>query len=131
MGRGPLNRIFLIRQTSGCRPLLPGRCPGNDSRSNPTIHPDDLAVFWWPENRSCRKNCKELKEVKLMDLAYFTMPLHPASRPFGETLQEDREAFLYADELGFTEAYMGEHVTDIYEPIPNSMLFLASIAYDT
>jgi alkanesulfonate monooxygenase SsuD/methylene tetrahydromethanopterin reductase-like flavin-dependent oxidoreductase (luciferase family) len=66
-----------------------------------------------------------------MDLAYFTMPLHPASRPFGETLQEDREAFLYADELGFTEAYMGEHVTDIYEPVPNSMLFLASIAYDT
>ena len=66
-----------------------------------------------------------------MDLAYFTMPLHPANRPFGETLQEDREAFLYADELGFTEAYMGEHVTDIYEPVPNSMLFLASIAYDT
>ena len=66
-----------------------------------------------------------------MDLAYFTMPLHPASRTFGETLQEDREAFLYADELGFTEAYMGEHVTDIYEPVPNSMLFLASIAYDT
>ena len=66
-----------------------------------------------------------------MDLAYFTMPLHPAGRTFGETLQEDREAFLYADELGFTEAYMGEHVTDIYEPVPNSMLFLASIAYDT
>lgn len=66
-----------------------------------------------------------------MDLAYFTMPLHPASRPFAETLREDREAFLLADKLGYTEAYMGEHVTDRYEPIPNSMLFLASIAYET
>lgn len=66
-----------------------------------------------------------------MELAYFTMPLHPASRPFTETLREDREAFLYAEELGFSEAYMGEHVTDIYEPVPNSMMFLASIAYET
>jgi alkanesulfonate monooxygenase SsuD/methylene tetrahydromethanopterin reductase-like flavin-dependent oxidoreductase (luciferase family) len=66
-----------------------------------------------------------------MDLAYFTMPLHPETRPFAETLREDREAFLLADELGFTEAYMGEHVTDTFEPIPNSMMFLASIAYET
>ncbi len=33
-----------------------------------------------------------------MDLAYFTMPLHPETRPFAETLREDREAFLFADE---------------------------------
>lgn len=66
-----------------------------------------------------------------MDLAYFTMPLHPETRPFVETLHEDREAFLFADKLGYTEAYMGEHVTDTFEPVPNSMLFLASIAYET
>jgi alkanesulfonate monooxygenase SsuD/methylene tetrahydromethanopterin reductase-like flavin-dependent oxidoreductase (luciferase family) len=66
-----------------------------------------------------------------MDLAYFTMPLHPATRPFVDTLREDREAFLLADKLGFTEAYMGEHVTDTFEPVPNSMMFLASIAYET
>jgi alkanesulfonate monooxygenase SsuD/methylene tetrahydromethanopterin reductase-like flavin-dependent oxidoreductase (luciferase family) len=66
-----------------------------------------------------------------MDLAYFTMPLHPATRSLGEVLREDREAFLLADNLGFTEAFMGEHVTDIYEPIPNCMMFLASIAYET
>ena len=66
-----------------------------------------------------------------MDLAYFTMPLHPASRPFAEVLREDREAFLFAEKLGYSEAYMGEHVTDSFEPVPNSMLFLASIAYET
>ena len=66
-----------------------------------------------------------------MDLAYFTMPLHPDNRPLVETLREDREAFILAEKLGFTEAYMGEHVTDTFEPIPNSMIFLASIAYET
>lgn len=66
-----------------------------------------------------------------MDLAYFTMPLHPDSRPLVDTLREDREAFLFADKLGFSEAYMGEHVTDTFEPVPNSMMFLASIAYET
>jgi alkanesulfonate monooxygenase SsuD/methylene tetrahydromethanopterin reductase-like flavin-dependent oxidoreductase (luciferase family) len=65
-----------------------------------------------------------------MHLAYFTMPLHPASRPFVDTLREDREAFLLADALGFTEAYMGEHVTDAVEPVPNSMMFLAWVAAD-
>jgi len=66
-----------------------------------------------------------------MDLAYFTMPLHPETRPFAETLREDREAFILADKLGYTEAYMGEHVTDTFEPVPNSMMFLSSIAYET
>ena len=34
-----------------------------------------------------------------MDLAYFTMPLHPETRPFTQTLREDREAFLFADSV--------------------------------
>jgi alkanesulfonate monooxygenase SsuD/methylene tetrahydromethanopterin reductase-like flavin-dependent oxidoreductase (luciferase family) len=66
-----------------------------------------------------------------MDLAYFTMPLHPLERPFVDTLREDREAFLLADRLGFAEAYMGEHVTDAIEPVPNSMMFLAWVAAET
>lgn len=65
-----------------------------------------------------------------MKLGFFTMPLHPAERPFSETLREDREAFIFADELGFSEAYMGEHVTDLYEPVPNSMMYIAWVAND-
>jgi alkanesulfonate monooxygenase SsuD/methylene tetrahydromethanopterin reductase-like flavin-dependent oxidoreductase (luciferase family) len=65
-----------------------------------------------------------------MKLGFFTMPLHPADRPFSETLREDREAFIFADQLGFSEAYMGEHVTDLYEPVPNSMMYIAWIAND-
>jgi alkanesulfonate monooxygenase SsuD/methylene tetrahydromethanopterin reductase-like flavin-dependent oxidoreductase (luciferase family) len=65
-----------------------------------------------------------------MKLGFFTMPLHPADRPFAQTLQEDREAFILADRLGFSEAYMGEHVTDLYEPVPNSMMYIAWVAND-
>ena len=66
-----------------------------------------------------------------MDLGFFTMPLHPMSRRYPDTLREDREAIILADELGFTEAFVGEHVTDLSEPISSSLLFLASLASDT
>ena len=48
-----------------------------------------------------------------MKLGFFTMPIHPLDKDWRVSLREDREAFVLADELGFTEAYVGEHVTDI------------------
>ena len=45
-----------------------------------------------------------------MKLGFFTMPIHPLEKDWRLSLKEDREAFLLADELGFTEAYVGEHV---------------------
>src|SRR5204863_867019 len=42
-----------------------------------------------------------------------------------------RAAFLLADELGFTEAYVGEHVTDRAENITSGIAFLAWIAAAT
>jgi len=52
-----------------------------------------------------------------MDLGFFTMPIHPVHKDWRQCLREDREAFLLADELGFTEGYVGEHVTDSAEQI--------------
>ena len=66
-----------------------------------------------------------------MKLGFFTMPMHPPGRNYTQTLKEDREAFLLADELGFTEAFIGEHVADICESIPSSLAFIASIAHAT
>jgi alkanesulfonate monooxygenase SsuD/methylene tetrahydromethanopterin reductase-like flavin-dependent oxidoreductase (luciferase family) len=63
-----------------------------------------------------------------MDLGYFTMPLHPPGRDYLQTLREDREAIVLADKLGFTEAFVGEHVTDRAEPVTDSCVFLASLA---
>jgi alkanesulfonate monooxygenase SsuD/methylene tetrahydromethanopterin reductase-like flavin-dependent oxidoreductase (luciferase family) len=59
------------------------------------------------------------------------MPLHPPGRKPAETLAEDREAILLADRLGFCEAYVGEHVTDLAENVTSCLMFLASVAHET
>lgn len=66
-----------------------------------------------------------------MNLGFFTMPIHPLDKDWRQSLAEDREAFLLADELGFTEAYVGEHVTDKAENITSCVTFLAWIAAAT
>ncbi len=66
-----------------------------------------------------------------MKLGFFTMPVHRLDRDYTEVLQEDREAIILADRCGYSEAYVGEHVTDEAESITNSMLFLASLISDT
>ncbi|NKB29206.1 MAG: LLM class flavin-dependent oxidoreductase [Rhodobacteraceae bacterium] len=63
-----------------------------------------------------------------MDLGFFTMPIHPLGKDWRTSLAEDREAFLLADELGFTEGYVGEHVTDQAEQITSCTMFIASLA---
>src|SRR6201986_1030461 len=70
-------------------------------------------------------------EPPAMKLGFFTMPIHPVEKDWRQSLQEDREAFLLADELGFTEGYVGEHVTDQAENITSSVAFLAWIAAAT
>src|SRR5438034_8015989 len=62
-----------------------------------------------------------------MRLGYFTMPVHPMHRDWVATLKEDREAVILADQLGFYDAFMGEHLTDACETITNSMMFQASL----
>jgi alkanesulfonate monooxygenase SsuD/methylene tetrahydromethanopterin reductase-like flavin-dependent oxidoreductase (luciferase family) len=59
------------------------------------------------------------------------MPLHPKGRPWAETLHEDRAAIVLADRLGFHDAFIGEHLTDVHENVTNSLLFLASVMSDT
>ena len=66
-----------------------------------------------------------------MKLGFFTMPIHPLTKDWRQSLREDREAFLLADELGFTEAYVGEHVTDRAENITSCIAFIAWIAAAT
>src|SRR5829696_361990 len=66
-----------------------------------------------------------------MKLGFFTMPIHPVDKDWRLSLKEDREAFLLADELGFTEAYVGEHVTDRAENITSCIAFIAWLAAAT
>jgi len=64
-------------------------------------------------------------------LGYFTMPLHAVGRDWRTTLAEDREAVLLAERLGFEEAFIGEHVTDLAETITSCLIFIATLARDT
>jgi len=66
-----------------------------------------------------------------MNLGFFTMPIHPVGKDWRQSLHEDREAFLLADELGFTEGYVGEHTTDAAENITHCISFIAWIAAAT
>ncbi|HYG56332.1 MAG TPA: LLM class flavin-dependent oxidoreductase [Burkholderiales bacterium] len=66
-----------------------------------------------------------------MKLGYFTMPLHPVGRDWRQTLAEDREAVLLAEALGFEEAFIGEHLTDLAETITSCLIFIATLARDT
>lgn len=66
-----------------------------------------------------------------MDLGFFTMPMHPLDKDWQQCLHEDKEAFVLADKLGFTEGYVGEHSTDKAEQVTSCVAFLAWVASET
>jgi alkanesulfonate monooxygenase SsuD/methylene tetrahydromethanopterin reductase-like flavin-dependent oxidoreductase (luciferase family) len=66
-----------------------------------------------------------------MELGFFTMPIHPPGRNLAETLEEDRELVLLADRLGFTEGFIGEHLTDAAENITSPLIFIAWLLRET
>jgi len=66
-----------------------------------------------------------------MKLGIFMMPVHPLHRDPVETLREDRETVILADQLGYHDAFIGEHLTDKAENITNSLLFLATLIHST
>ena len=62
-----------------------------------------------------------------MNLGFFTMPIHPLDKDWRQSLREDREAFILADQLGYTEGYVGEHHTDRAENITSCMMFICTL----
>ena len=63
-----------------------------------------------------------------MKLGFFTMPIHPLGKDWRQSLREDREAFVLADELDYVEGLCGEHVTDLAENITSCAMFIATLA---
>ena len=62
-----------------------------------------------------------------MKLGTFMMPLHPPEKSRTICFEEDIELVVLADELGFTEAWVGQHHTVAWEPIPSNDLFIATV----
>lgn len=63
-----------------------------------------------------------------LKLGFFIQPVHPPSRPYAEVLREDRAAVELADQTGYCEAFIGEHLADSAETITSSLTFIASLA---
>jgi alkanesulfonate monooxygenase SsuD/methylene tetrahydromethanopterin reductase-like flavin-dependent oxidoreductase (luciferase family) len=66
-----------------------------------------------------------------MQLGFFTMPIHPLGKDWRQCLREDRDAFILADQLGYAEGFVGEHVTDAAENITSCAMFIATLAEAT
>ena len=66
-----------------------------------------------------------------MQLGLFSMPLHHPDRDYLTVLKEDQEAVILGDELGFSEAWIGEHFSTAPEGITSPFVFLASVIEHT
>lgn len=60
-------------------------------------------------------------------LGMFTMPFHHPGRDYTTILQEDRDAITLADQLDFSEVFVGEHFASWSERISSPLMFLSTI----
>src|SRR5260221_13393996 len=68
-----------------------------------------------------------MRHIPPIRLGYFTMPLHPPHRDPAQTLQDDRDAVILADKLGFHDAFVGQQLTDRCANVTNCFMFLATL----
>lgn len=66
-----------------------------------------------------------------MKLGYFGMPSHPPERPLKEGHDWDLQVLRWLDELGYKEAWIGEHHTAPWEPHPAPDLLIAQALMQT
>lgn len=60
-----------------------------------------------------------------MKLGLFLMPSHPPERSLYDGTQWDLDVIQWADEFGYDEAWIGEHFTAPWEPIPAPDIVIA------
>src|SRR5437764_2287388 len=61
-----------------------------------------------------------------MQLGLFMMPMHPPEKDRTACFEEDLALIVRADELGYTEAWIGQHHSVAWESIPSNDLFIAN-----
>ena len=70
-------------------------------------------------------------QEETMQFGYFAMPSHPPERPLKDGHEWDLQVIRWLDELGFTEAWIGEHHTAPWEPHPAPDLLVAQALMQT
>jgi alkanesulfonate monooxygenase SsuD/methylene tetrahydromethanopterin reductase-like flavin-dependent oxidoreductase (luciferase family) len=61
----------------------------------------------------------------------FIMPFHDPAKPLGQCYDEDLELIIHAEELGFSEFWIGEHHTMKYENIVMPEIFIGRALGET
>lgn len=60
-----------------------------------------------------------------MRFGLFLQSSHPPGRGVGDAIDRMLEQIRWADELGYCEAWLGEHLTAVWEPVPAQDLVIA------
>src|SRR5688572_3656476 len=76
-------------------------------------------------------SCTPRRRRLSMQLGLFTMPSHPPECGLYEGHKWDLQTLRWADELGFSEAWIGEHHTAPWEPHPSPDLLIAQSLMET
>jgi alkanesulfonate monooxygenase SsuD/methylene tetrahydromethanopterin reductase-like flavin-dependent oxidoreductase (luciferase family) len=66
-----------------------------------------------------------------MNVGIFMMPLHPPEKDRTQCFDEDTECIILADEQGYSEAWIGQHHSAAWEPIPSNDVFIAHMISQT
>ena len=66
-----------------------------------------------------------------MNVGTFMMPLHPPGKDVTVGFDEDTEAIVLADQLGYSEAWIGQHHSAAWEPIPSNDVFIGALIPQT
>ena len=66
-----------------------------------------------------------------MQLGLFLMPATAPGRPLAETIDWNLEVIRRADALGYDEAWMGQHITSLWEPILSPQQIIARLIGET
>jgi alkanesulfonate monooxygenase SsuD/methylene tetrahydromethanopterin reductase-like flavin-dependent oxidoreductase (luciferase family) len=69
--------------------------------------------------------------VQAIQYGMFIMPFHPPTKPRAQCYDEDLELIVRAEELGFSEFWIGEHHTMKYENIVMPEIFIARALGET
>ena len=69
--------------------------------------------------------------VQQIDYGMFIMPFHDPAKPLAQCYDEDLELIVRAEELGFSEFWIGEHHTMKYENIVMPEIFIARALGET
>ena len=71
------------------------------------------------------------ERVQAIRHGMFIMPFHDPAKPLGQCFDEDLELIVRAEELGFSEFWIGEHHTMKYENIVMPEIFIARALGET